>query len=64
MMERPKCENCIFYDKLEGKIGKCKRYPPTLYYDGEENSTLALSPVIESDDWCGEFKSVLTRTFP
>lgn len=56
MEERtPKCSNCRFYKEYSGRVGHCKRYPPTVYACDEENSTNVQSPLVSEDDWCGEF---------
>ncbi|MFC1745019.1 hypothetical protein ACFL35_13585 [Candidatus Riflebacteria bacterium] len=48
------CENCIFFEEREGGKGICRRYPPC---PKPEGGITAFWPVIELDDWCGEFEA-------
>jgi hypothetical protein len=36
----------------DGEIGRCKRYPPTLYHRKLLNGEW---PVISQEEWCGEY---------
>lgn len=51
------CEKCRFFlprvrkDGTAEAWGDCRRYPPQWHGDGEMSS-----PVMDPDEWCGEFK--------
>lgn len=66
------CSNCEFWDKAGlqkqllriGRLaptennyqhsGYCRRYPPT----GNITTDIAYFPIIEDNEWCGEWKPV------
>lgn len=67
-----KCENCDFWQELDGKGGTCKRYPPKptpmpiqmagRIQVGNRPSPVNFMDVIswpktKAEDWCGEFKN-------
>ncbi len=56
-MEEKKCKNCMFYKKTIYSKGECFRYPPQLVLDPETGSANPARPMMEEDDFCGEFKS-------
>lgn len=45
------CGNCEFKHDDE-----CRRYPPTVFYDSEIETTGTEFPFIQSKTWCGEHK--------
>lgn len=67
------CENCDFWQEMEGKNGGvCKRYPPKptpmpaqvagRILQGQRPSPVQFLDVIswpktKADEWCGEFKN-------
>lgn len=50
------CGNCRFYQEYSQGRGWCLRYPPTVYSCDEDNSSTTGSPMMEHNEWCGEFK--------
>lgn len=57
-IEDESCKTCKFY-----KDDSCKRYPPIICYEltydryGETKiSTYSDYPVVEEENWCGEYK--------
>lgn len=48
-----KCINCKFIELHPSEeIGLCRRYPPNL----KSIHTAHTQPLVEFDDWCGEYK--------
>lgn len=60
-----KCERCVFWDSQgpsdnDGpKVGWCRRYPPVVIFEGD--SFQSKSPLTDTFDWCGEFKTNLSE---
>ena len=66
-----KCEDCKYWSKADksfgaGKMGWCRRYPPTmtigqcctdLKWQGISCWGEGISPLTRNDEWCGEFKN-------
>ena len=66
------CRNCRFLQPLNGDCGLCRRFPPQTFIEisssmndnGDSYSLSSVSsevkssqPVVEHDDWCGEWRS-------
>lgn len=49
------CQTCRWWNRLDDENGECRRYPPQVVQDGDA------FPVMESEDWCGEWTDSLTR---
>lgn len=63
MAELSSCRECRYFqhdrDPGTGARGWCKRRAPLPHYvDGDDfvREVLALWPIVDSDDWCGEFE--------
>lgn len=53
----PSCGNCKFSGREEkGGCLACRRYPPTIFYDGFYKYSRTMFPVIKPDSSCGEFQ--------
>lgn len=55
------CQNCFYcrdYDKRDD-AGFCKRFPP-VYVADEAGETMLTYPVVNSTDWCGEYRQKLS----
>lgn len=51
------CEKCIFFDKnVFGVNGRCKRTHPLSYKENSDGDAMAVWPIVDALDWCGEFK--------
>jgi hypothetical protein len=51
----PMCKTCAFYLVDPGAdFGECRRFPPVMVQEGE-GYTFSF-PVVNADDFCGEFK--------
>jgi hypothetical protein len=37
--------------------GKCRRFPPIIYYDGTGKKPTELWPTVNENWWCGEFRA-------
>jgi hypothetical protein len=63
-MKRKICENCKYWEQLEGDKdkmldkGNCHRYPPVI--PEIQHGCIDIGdwwfPCVFKDDWCGEFK--------
>ena len=52
----PICKNCLFYvPKKEAPEGYCHRYPPQNHMNEYYRFHTSL-PIVEEDDFCGEFR--------
>ena len=68
MMER-RCESCSFFKLRGGKVGDCRRNPPTPFMVGMPTGPQILGtkqtrmqfqfpaawPVVQTNHWCGEY---------
>lgn len=54
MNDSPECGNCRFCVLDKDGDGQCRRYPPAVLVD--EGTWATVWPVVESDDFCGEWK--------
>ncbi len=62
------CQNCMYFYSSESQ---CLRYPPQVFVmtvyrkmtadDGSYDTKCANFPTVEPDDWCGEFKTGITK---
>jgi hypothetical protein len=54
------CIKCKFFapqeDPLEISHGYCRRHPPRIIYDRNEEMIISRFPLAMADDWCGEFE--------
>jgi hypothetical protein len=50
-----RCDECKFYVRIDRNGGRCRRYPPTIY-DGTHINSVGYQPLVDADDWCGEWK--------
>ena len=50
------CENCRFFIEWSSNAGYCKRYPPTPVGIDEDNGLSYCDPLVNKNDWCGEFQ--------
>jgi len=61
---RESCEVCKFYEPYgNGEEGRCRRHPPTMRFPDEYPINIEenrIFPVTHSDEWCGEFKGLVT----
>ena len=62
----PCCCRCRFYDaseKAEDNVGLCRRYPPKpsgslhVFPDEAGSRHIGAFPVVDMEDWCGEFNA-------
>jgi hypothetical protein len=60
-MERTeRCVKCKFWEKhAGGSSGFCLRYPQQVVW-GEQIGVQFESPIMNDDEWCGEFRSIIT----
>lgn len=61
MIDKYRCFDCKFFDKINNKVGLCKRYPPTVWGNppsrDDPNFSMQVNfPMVDADEWCGEFK--------
>lgn len=64
-MNRPKdftCECCFFFRPKKETEGRCHRFPPkNVLHEAEGDLGVdefkAEFPIVEIDDWCGEYRS-------
>ena len=66
-MPRPACERCVFFVRTSSTRsvntrGKCRRFPPLVYFDSHSNQTSELWPTVNENWWCGEFRLPKTRS--
>ncbi len=47
------CGNCRFWRE---NCQECRRFPPVIFYDSEENEIVTESPMTGPNVWCGEFQ--------
>ena len=52
------CGKCRFFLEQSSRGGYCKRYPPTPTGLDEDNSVAYCDPMVNKNDWCGEFQPV------
>ena len=60
-MPRLACATCVFFVRMSsnrGTItrGKCRRYPPMVYFDSHAKQVLEIFPSVNENFWCGEFR--------
>ena len=69
---KDKCEDCKFWMECcdYGYKGYCRRFPPQIVpgvkNDPEkgDDQYLFSSPIVDDNDWCGEFKARFKRGLP
>jgi len=49
------CNNCLYYLKIDKKIGRCRRYPP-IYLDIAVGKRKAVFPFVTANAWCGKYE--------
>ena len=57
----PRCERCVFFVRTSSTRGvntrgKCRRFPPLVYFDSASRQTSELWPSVNENWWCGEFR--------
>lgn len=60
-MPRISCSVCAFFVQSgpgHGMTtrGKCRRFPPLVYYDAQSKQPSELWPTVNENWWCGEFR--------
>ena len=53
------CKNCKFVQEHTGSYTgsmTCHRYPPTIHPDNAQMNCSAKFPLVDANQWCGEFK--------
>jgi hypothetical protein len=61
--DEPACAACVYWTETTERgdtvrNGQCRRYPPAILHDSDDGP-YCLQPMLESDEWCGEFRRVL-----
>ncbi len=72
-MVRTECASCDFWNSIDGKMGTCHRYPPTVQAQmiqkvnriataGQRPAPMQVMPIIvwtqtKADDFCGEHQN-------
>lgn len=49
------CSNCSYWDALDGNDGLCRRMPPMVVLD-DEDEWVSKWPETLASNWCGEFE--------
>lgn len=52
------CQRCKLFRPEGDDFGMCHRYPPSLFMD--EDGMNFTFPVVNNDDFCGEFSPILS----
>jgi len=65
-MARVACENCVFYVRITSNQGthnrgKCRRFPPLVYFDAHGKQPSELWPTVSENWWCGEYRKPKRR---
>ncbi len=60
-MPRISCARCVFYVHITtnqgvNTRGKCRRFPPLVYFDTHAKQPSELWPTVNENWWCGEFR--------
>lgn len=58
-MNKPRCENCKFYQSPEAMQGQCLANPPTVIMIMSSLGTpqfMSTWPNVKKDHWCGKFE--------
>lgn len=53
------CADCRFFEHVIGVSGDCRRAAPQAHVSltvGREDGAVAIWPLVDSSDWCGEFE--------
>jgi len=50
------CKECRFYKQYSDVNGSCRRFPPIVTNGTQMRGYF---PIVEYDDWCGEFEAKL-----
>lgn len=60
---RPACAACRYFvaskPPSSDRFGRCKRFPPTGFFS--EAAEVSANVMVESSDWCGEYKFDVSR---
>lgn len=54
-MENETCKTCKFFEGMDDKIGRCRRYPPNPFPMTHEQ-VISYWPSVQLKQWCGEWK--------
>lgn len=54
-----RCKDCRWAD-FGKEVIRCRRYPPTPVFDAQDGFVDSYLPIIEVDDYCGEFAAHLS----
>ncbi len=63
------CTRCVFFVRSSASYGvntrgKCRRFPPIVYFDATAKQPSELWPTVNENWWCGEFRKKRPESGP